>query len=394
MKVLAHALGPIGIGGLSLLNSIYSSIGTVTSCGLNSAVTDVLRRPGSNDPTEVRRQTLLFAIVLAVCSVPISGLWVYAIAGQYAGMLTPESLLLVVALAPMTVIMNYVVGLVVGVGSTNQVLALRMTSPAIALVSIVLACAFGLIATPGQAFFFGIAPALLAAFIFFRQLGMTRLVAWRRLDREIAVRLLKLGAAFTAAGFIQEAGSLIVKSIMASGSKTGLASVGYYTAAITICYVPLRIAQSYFGIYRARILSSFVDDEHATRRELRRSTFVLCSIAALSAIVLAGAASFILRAFFNDSFIVAQPILIGVAATLPLKVATMPYVYRCLITGRYFSGLFTEASGSIGLMAGMALFYDSNYVTSVVWAHVIGAALPVIVALATAYFSARVRRAV
>lgn len=389
VKVLAHALGAAGYGGLSLINSIAASINAVTCCGLNSAVADVLRRSGSADSTEIRRQTLIFAIILALCSVPISGVWVWAISAQYADVLAAPSLLLVVALAPIAVVSCYIVGLVVGIGSTDQVLVLRMASPAVALVAILAASLLGFLTTPGQAFFVSVTPALLVAAYFFRRLGMTRLVAWRTPDWSVASRLLALGAAFTASGFIQEAGNLVVKSNLASAGPESLARVGLYTAATTICYVPLRIAQSYFGIYRARILSACADDPDATARELRRASLVLCGIAAVAAVLLAASAGWLLRAFFNESFVAARGVLIGIAATLPFKIATLPYVYRCLIAGRYLSGLMTEASGSLGMLLGLLVLYDEHNLDTIVWAHVIGALVPLAVMPVTAWLHSR-----
>lgn len=379
IKVLALALGAAGFGGLSLINSLFGSLGTLASWGLTSSTADLLRKaPDHEERLALAADCARFTFILLAVAFPAALVWLAVARYTYADYLTWHEVFLIAAILPVPVLMGFARGYLVGSGTTNQVLALRMLTPMLVLLGVAMSYGAGVLAGPIEAFILTMLPA--GAVALWLTSGILRKVLTRpRLpSRAVSAKLVTLGAAFTASSFLQEGGVLMVKTWMSSLSGAGLVQVGLYTAAIAICSLPTRVAQSYFGIYRARLMSSAASDPTALSAELFRSTWIIMVVGIAFSSVIYLSAGFIITTFMTKDFLPARAILEGIAPTIPLRLATVPFVYKRFITGGYVGGLAIEVLGVAGLAAGTVAFYDPLEPSSIVIAHWVGAALPLL----------------
>lgn len=383
IKVLAISLGAAGFGGLSLLNSLFGSLGTLISWGLTSSTADLLRKASNREEKDsVAQDCARFSLILIVISFPLSILWLAVSKYTFAAYLTWRETALLALLLPVPVLMAFARGYLVGSGTTNQVLALRMLTPMLVLLCVTWAYGSSLISSPIEAFALTLLPAgFVAVWLIFGVLRQA--VAHPRLpSRNISRKLLVLGAAFTASSFLQEGGGLLVKSWMAHLSDAGVVQVGLYAAAVAICSLPTRVAQSYFGIYRARLMSSAVSNPSDLSYQLVRSMWIIAAVGAVFSFAVYLFSGFIISTFMTKDFIAAKPLLEAILPTIPLRVITVPFVYKRFITGRYTSGLTVEVLGMAGMVAGTLLFYNPSHPLTIVSGHWIGAILPLL-AMAT-----------
>lgn len=335
MKVAALALGPAGIGLVSLLQAAIATIGAIAGLGIANAATRQIAA-GRGGPGEAVARRVLF---WSTAGLALTGAYVVSIAGGaiigqlIPGEFAPSQIAWIALGVALTLVAAAQTGLLTGLGQIKAVAKTNVAAGILATVAVVVTIWWLRDAAIWVLVLSGPATAALAGAYY--ALRAPRALAprqpWSIHVTEAGV-MVRLGLAMMLAGLISSGGLLAVRALV--GDRLGLESIGLFQAAwaISTTYLGFILAAMTTDYYPR--LSATIDDHGAANRLVNQQTEIALLFGGPVIVAMIAAAPLLIHLLYAAKFTPAADILRWQLIGDILKIVSWPLAYVALASKR------------------------------------------------------------